>query len=268
MDPVVLFLRQHGGILLFAVVFAEQVGLPLPAAPFLLAAGALAGAGSMSLISVIGLPTAAALGGDLLWYALGRFRGMRVLGLLCRLSLEPDSCVRRTEAVFLRHGVRSLLVAKFVPGLGTVSPPLAGIFGVSVPRFLLYDGLGALFWSEAFVGLGYLFSRQLESVAAYTSRLGTLLVVGLVGAAVAYVAFKYTQRQRLLRRLRVARISAEELRRMMESGTEVFIVDLRHALDVETAPYAIPGALRMAPEEVEWRHHEIPRDREIVLYCT
>lgn len=268
MDRVIQFLMRHGGIVLFGAVFAEQVGLPLPAVPFLLAAGTLAGVGRMSLTSALALPTAASLLGDLIWYCLGRHLGTKVLSLMCRISLEPDSCVRRTENVFLRHGVRSLLVAKFVPGLSTVSPPLAGIFGVSVPRFLLYDGLGALFWTESFVGLGYLFSDELERVATYAARTGSLLGVGLGGAVAVYVAVKYVQRHRFLRGLRVARITPEDLRRMLDAGDQVVIVDLRHALDVEAVPYAIPGALRMAPEELEQRRQEIPRDRDVVLYCT
>jgi len=267
-DGVVQFLAGYGGPVLFGVVFAEQVGLSLPAAPLLLAAGALAGGGRMSLWTALGLPVLASLLGDGLWYELGRRRGSRVLNLLCRISLEPDSCVRRTENLFVRHGVRSLLVAKFVPGLSTVAPPLAGIFGVRVPRFLLYDGLGALFWAEAFVGVGYLFSSQLERAALYASRLGSALVVLLAAAVVAYVLGKYAQRRYVLRRLRIARIDAVELRRMLEARGEIMIVDLRSPLDAQADPYTIPGALRMAPEEVEQRHQEIPRERDIVLFCT
>ncbi len=268
MTGIVDFLVRYGGALLFGVVLAEQVGLPLPAVPLLLAAGTLAGSGAMSLGVALGLPVLASLLGDTLWYELGRRRGSQVLNLLCRISLEPDSCVRRTENLFVRHGVRSLLLAKFIPGLGTVAPPLAGIFGVSPPRFLLYDALGALFWAECFVGLGYLFSHQLERVAAYAARLGSTLVVLLVGAAAAYVLFKLVQRQRVIRGLRVARITPEELRQMLDAGEDLMIVDLRHALEAEAVPYTIPGALRLAPEEVPHRHHEIPRDRDIILYCT
>jgi membrane protein DedA with SNARE-associated domain len=267
-DDVIQFLAGYGGPVLFGVVFAEQVGLPLPAVPLLLAAGALAGGGRMSLWVALGLPVLASLLGDTLWYELGRRRGSRVLNLLCRISLEPDSCVRRTENLFVRHGVRSLLLAKFIPGLSTVAPPLAGIFGVRVPRFLLYDGLGALFWAEVFVGIGYLFSSQLERAAAYAGRLGSALVVLLVAAGAAYVLGKYAQRCYVLRRLRVARIEVGELRGMLEAGGEIMIVDLRHALDAQADPYTIPGALRMTPEEVEQRHEEIPRERDIVLFCT
>lgn len=268
MSETVQFLLRHGDLVLFGVVFVEQIGAPLPAIPFLLAAGALAGIGRMTLAAAVGLPVLASLLGDFLWYSLGRRRGMKVLNWLCRISLEPDSCVRRTENAFLRHGVRSLVIAKFIPGLSTVSPPLAGIFGVRTLRFLLYDGVGALLWAGSFVALGYLFSSQLEGMATTALRLGTVLLISLAGGAVIYVASKSIQRHRLLRRLRVARISPEELRQMLDAGDPVSIVDLRHSLDVDAAPYVIPGALRLSPEELAHRHQEIPRDREIVLYCS
>ena len=268
MDDVTQFLIRHGGLVLFAVVFAEQVGLPIPAVPVLLAAGALAGAGKMNLTLAIALGVTACLIGDLIWYYLGRHRGGQVLKVLCRISLEPDSCVRRTENFFIRHGTRSLVLAKFIPGLSTVTPALAGLFGVSVERFLLYNGLGALLWTAAFIATGYLFSNQLEWVAARTARFGSSLVV-LVGSALAlYIAYKYVHRQRVLHELRIARITVDELKQMLEAGHEPVIVDLRQSLEIEVDPYTIPGAVRMAVEELERRHHEIPRDRDVVLFCA
>lgn len=268
MDDVTQFLIRHGGSVLFAVVFAEQAGLPIPAVPVLLAAGALAGAGKMNLALAVLLGVTACLLGDLIWYYLGRHRGARVLTVLCRISLEPDSCVRRTENFFIRHGTRSLILAKFIPGLSTVTPALAGLFKVSVGRFLLYNGLGALLWTAAFVAPGYLFSNQLEQIAAQAARLGSSLVVLVAGALAVYIAYKYVHRQLLLRELRIARITADELKQMMDGGRDVVIVDLRQPLDVEADPYMIPGALRMAVEELEHRHHEIPRDRDVILYCA
>ncbi len=268
MDDVTQFLIRHGGLVLFAVVLAEQVGLPIPAVPVLLAAGALAGAGKMNLAFAVVLGVAACLLGDLIWYYLGRHRGARVLKVLCRISLEPDSCVRRTENFFIRHGMRSLVLAKFIPGLSTVTPALAGLFKVSVGRFLLYNGLGALLWTAAFVAPGYLFSDQLEWVAAQATRLGSSLVVLVAGALALYIAYKYVHRQLLLRELRIARITPDELKQILADGREVVIVDLRQSLDVEADPYTIPGAVRMAVEELEHRHHEIPRDRDVVLFCA
>lgn len=137
-----------------------------------------------------------------------------------------------------------------------------------VARFMLFDGSGAFVWAATFTVLGYVFSDQLEQVATYALRWGGWLVVVLVGSLVAYILWKYVQRQRFLRRLRIARIPPKELMERLSNGDKVMIVDLRQALDVETLPYVIPGALRMALEEVEHRHQEIPRDRDIVLYCS
>lgn len=268
MDETIQFLIRHGYALLFAWVLLEQIGLPVPAIPLLLAAGVLAGSGRMDLALAVGLAVIAALVADLFWYYLGRYRGSRVLRLLCRISLEPDSCVRRTEDVFARHGAQSLLVAKFVPGLNTAAPPLAGIFRMPVSRFMLFDGLGAFLWVATFTGLGYMLSDQLEHIAAYSLRWGSWLLVALVGSLAAYILWKYVQRQRFLRRLRIARITPKELMERLTAGDEVMIVDLRQPLDVEALPYMIPGALRMAMEELEKRHQEIPRDRDIVLYCS
>ncbi len=268
MEQVNAFLIQYGQIVLFAVVFAEQVGLPIPAVPVLLAAGALAGAGKMNLALAVGLSVIACSIGDLIWYELGRHRGRRVLNVLCRISLEPDSCVRRTENFFIRHGTRSLVLAKFIPGLSTVTPALAGLFGVSVERFLLYNGLGALLWTVAFIAPGYLLADQLERLATQAARLGSSLVVLVVGALALYIAYKYIHRQLLLRELRIARISADELKQMMDDGHDVLVVDLRGALDHEVDPYTIPGALRMTAEEVENRHPEIPRHQDVILFCA
>jgi membrane protein DedA with SNARE-associated domain len=244
------------------------MGLPLPAVPLLIAAGALAGSGKMNPALAGGLAITAVILADIFWYYLGRYRGSRVLKLLCRISLEPDSCVRRTEDVFARHGAHSLLIAKFVPGLNTAAPSLAGIFRMAVPRFLAFDGLGAVFWVSTFVLLGYCFSDQLEWIAAYFLRWGGWLVMALLGSVAAYILWKYIQRRRFLYRLRVARISPRELLEKLNAGEELMIVDLRQPLDIETVPYAIPGALRIAMEELEKRHQEIPRDRDIVLYCS
>src|SRR5713101_1880342 len=221
MDDVTQFLIRYSSLVLFAVVFAEQVGLPIPAVPVLLAAGALVGAGKLNLGMAVGFSVAACLVGDFIWYYLGRYRGRHVLNVLCRISLEPDSCIRRTETFFGRHGMWSLVIANFIPGLSTVTPALAGLFGVSVERFLLYNGLGALLWTAAFIAPGYLFSDQLEWAAAQAARFGSSLVVLVAGALALYIAYKYIHRQLILRELRIARIMPDELKKMLDDGCEV-----------------------------------------------
>jgi membrane protein DedA with SNARE-associated domain/rhodanese-related sulfurtransferase len=262
------FLIRHGEAIVFAAVFAEQIGLPVPAIPVLLAAGALAGAGKMSLTVAVLLSLVACFTGDLIWYELGRHRGSHALNLLCRISLEPDSCVRRTEDFFGRHGLRSLILAKFIPGLSTITPALAGLFGVKARQFLLYNGSGALLWSLSFILPGYLFSNQLEAMAEQAARFGASAVLLLGGSFAAYLAYKFVHRHWLLRTLRIARISPDELKRLMDDGRNVVIVDLRGAMDHEADPHTIPGALRMTAEELEHRHHEIPRDRDVILFCA
>ena len=259
---------RHGYAVLFAWVFAEQIGLPIPAIPILLAMGALAGSGRFSLPSALLVGVVASLASDIIWYELGRHRGHSVLNLLCRISLEPDSCVRRTENIYARHGARALLFAKFLPGLNTVAPPLAGMFRMRLGRFLLCDGAGALLWVGTFTGAGYLFSEQLERIATLALHLGTWLLVLLLGGLAAYIAWKYIQRRRFLRQLHIARITPEELKQKLEAGEEIVVVDLRHSLEFEGDTVKLPGALHLLPDELEHRHQEIPRDRDIVLYCT
>jgi membrane protein DedA with SNARE-associated domain len=268
LDETIQFLIRHGYTLLFAWVLIEQMGLPIPAVPLLLAAGGLAGSGRMNLPAAMGAAMIAVIAADLFWYYLGRYRGGRVLKLLCKISLEPDSCVRRTENVFTRHGARSLVIAKFVPGLNTAAPSLAGIFRMPMARFLAFDFVGGFFWVAAFTGLGYLFSDQLESIAARASRWGGGAIVALAAGLALYVFWRYLQRRRFLHRLRTARMTPQELMEKLAAGSDLMIIDLRQPLDIETQPYMIPGALHMAVEELERRHGEIPRDRDIVLYCS
>lgn len=182
MESGAQFLAEHKEAVLFWTVLFEQIGLPIPAIPLLVAAGAMVGQGKMSLAAALLLPVAASLPADIFWFWLGRVRGWQVLGWLCRISLEPDSCVRKTENLFFLHGTRSLLVAKFVPGLSTVAPPMAGIFGMGLVKFLVYDVAGALIWAGLCVGLGHLFSDQLDRVVTGLADLGSRAVLLLLGA--------------------------------------------------------------------------------------
>jgi membrane protein DedA with SNARE-associated domain len=259
------FLIRHGYAVLFGWVLLEQLGLPIPAAPLLIAAGALARAGKMNLTFALSLAFVAVILADLFWYSLGRYRGGRILKLLCRISLEPDSCVRRTENLFIRHGVRSLLVAKFIPGLNTAAPSLAGVFRMPVRRFLIFDSLGGFLWVVTVTSLGLILGDQLERIAL---RWGGWLVAVLAGSLAAYVLWKFVQRRRFLRRLRIARITPKELMDKLTAKENISIVDLRQPMDIEAFPQTIPGALRIAMEEIEERHREIPRDRDVVLYCS
>jgi membrane protein DedA with SNARE-associated domain len=268
MESTIQFLTRHGYALLMAWVFAEQVGLPIPSIPVLLAAGALSGAGRMSLPTSLLCCLVAAMTADWLWFELGRLRGIQVLRLLCRLSLEPDFCVRRTEDLFATRKARTLLVAKFLPGVSTVAPPLAGVVEMRRWRFLWLDAMGTLLWGGTFLGLGYLFSGEIESLAERAESTGGGLLIVFAGGLAGYIAYKLVARRRFLRELRIARIGADDLKAKLDSGENLFIVDLRHALDVEADPETIPGAFRMDAEDLQQPDARLPRDREIILFCT
>lgn len=262
------FLLHHGYVVLLAWVFAEQAGVPVPSLPLLLAAGALAGSHQQNIFASLFIVAFAAVSADSIWYQLGRRKGIKVLQFLCKITIEPDSCVRRTEGVFSKQGARSLILAKFIPGLSTVAPPLAGIFHMRPRRFLLFDAAGSLLWASTFLGLGYVFSGEIERIAERAASLGGWLVVLLLGALASYIGYKFVARRRFLRELRIARITVEELKRKLDAGEEVVIVDLRHSMDFEADPETIPGAFRMDAQELEEKNDRLPRDREIILYCT
>lgn len=268
MSLLLSFLIQHGYSLLFVWVLLEQAGLPIPSSPLLLAAGALAGTGHMHLAMVIALAVIATLMSDLLWYELGRLQGVRVLKFLCRISLEPDNCVRRTQTRFGKQGARVLLFSKFIPGLNAMSAPLSGVIRMSRRRFLSYDTAGTLFWVCCYALTGYAFSGELERIAARARYLGASVFVVALLALASYIGWKYENRQRFLRNLRIARITPEELKRKMDSGEDVIVVDLRHELDFEAEPETIPGALHLDAADLEEAQEVIPRDREIVLFCA
>ena len=268
MTEAIQFLLEHGAWVLFWVVFVEQIGLPIPAIPLLIAAGALVGSGNMSALTALLVPVAASLPPDLAWYYLGRVKGGPVLGFLCRLSLEPDSCVRSTENLFHQQGPRALLVAKFVPGFSTVAPPLAGIVGMRPATFLFYDTAGALLWAGLCAGVGALFSAQLEQLARLFDQAGGLLLALVALGFAGFIGYKFWHRRKFLRELRMAKISVDELKQRLDAGEPVTIVDVRHPVSLELDPDGIPGALNLLLEEIEHRHHEIPRDQDIVLYCT
>jgi membrane protein DedA with SNARE-associated domain/rhodanese-related sulfurtransferase len=268
MGAAISVLSRYGYAVVFATVFAEQIGLPFPSEPFLLAAGALGDSAGLNLGIVLLLAGVASLIGDTVWYWIGRAGGARALGWLCRLSLEPDSCVRRTELAFGKYGARALVMAKFVPGLSTIAPPLAGVVGIPLGQFMVFSAIGAVIWAGAYMAVGWVFSSQLELAVGYMEQLGSWAMALLVAAIGVYVGGKYISRRRFLRRLRIARMSPEELKAKMDGGQDVVVVDVRDRIDFEAEPTIIPGALHMAIDELDDRHHEIPRDREIVLYCT
>ena len=268
MHDTIQFLIQHGALVLFAAILLDELGLPMPAVPFLLAGGALVAKNQLNLVVALAVTLLACFIADTTWFYLGRYGGNRALRFLCRISLEPDSCVRRTRSLFERYGMRAVLIAKFMPGLSAVVPPIAGSSNVSFVRYLSFDAIGSTLYVGSYIAFGALFSNQLEKIVAAIAGLGKSAFVLLAAIAAAYIAFKYFQRQRLLRELRIARITVDELRKKQQEGGEFAILDLRSRLELEKDPSVISGAFHMSPDEVETRHAEIPRDRDVVLYCS
>ena len=268
MEGLDAFIHAYGSAALFGAMVIEQFVPPLAGEPILLGAGALAGTGRFSLWLAAVLALAGTVGGDLVWFEVGRRGGQQVLKRLCRFSIEPDTCVRRGQDTFARHGASALLIAKFLPGLNSIGQPLAGALGMPRWRFVIFDVLGAVLWVGLYVGLGYVLRDQLAEAARLAHRLGGWALVIVGGAVAAYLGMKVTRRQLFIRQLRIARISPEGLEAKLNAGEPVFIVDLRQELDIQAHPMMIPGAVHIPPAALEQAHATIPRDREVVLYCS
>lgn len=254
--------------MVFANVLAEQLGAPIPAIPTLIVAGALAGDGGLSASAVFAVALAAAMLGDAVWYAAGRRFGYRVLKTICRVSLNPDSCVRQTETFFERWGAGSLVMAKFIPGFSTVAPPLAGAMGLSWWRFVWFNAIGAAVWIGVGLGAGWLFHRQVDGLLVNMEAMGTWAMIFLGSLFVLFIAIKWWERQRLFRMLRMARISVEELHRLMDGGHDPVIVDVRSSVAKSIDRRHIPGAIKIEMAELDEKLRDLPKDREIILYCN
>ncbi len=267
MNEIIQFVTQHGYPLVFLFVLADQLGAPVPASPMLLAAGALAGDGRIHFLTASLLGIAAALTSNIFWYWIGRSRGSSVLSLLCRISLNPDSCVRNTASLFGRYGAQSLLVAKFIPGLNTIAPPLAGIVRMPLALFLIYDILGAGIWVGVLVGAGYAFSYEIEALFESALKMGSFLGVVVLGGLAAFVVWKYVQRYKFLHQIQMARIRSEELKEKIDRGEDLTIFDVRHPMEFHADPRMIRGAV-YAPLE-RWKEEDYSRlkDKEVIVYC-
>jgi rhodanese-related sulfurtransferase len=193
-------------------------------------------------------------------------QGMSILRLLCKISLEPDSCVRRTNATYSKHGTRWLLFAKFIPGVSTIAPPMAGVYRVNLWRFIAMDGGGATLWAGAFLFAGWCFRSQTNKIAAYIDRLGEYLGLGLAGALMIYVLFKWIERKRVYRSLNVARIAPVELKQRIDSGESITIVDLRNAFEWHEG--RIPGSRTLTDEELDAFVSKTPEAAMMILYCS
>jgi len=265
---MVQVLRHFGYPIFFLAVLMECLGLPVPGFVIILIGSALAAELHFRLPVIVALSLLPALSGDSLWYYLGRRRGRSVLRKLCSLSLNADSCVGRTEDFFARNGLKTLLFAKFVPGLNSVASPLAGMLKTSYVRFLWFDFAGVILWAMCAVLLGLGFRAQVEWLVAWLAAFGrtTALIVALL--LVGWLLWKWFERRRFLRLLERTRISPQELRGRLGQGENLVIVDLRSDLGYQREGFRIPGAIHIPPREFELRNQEIPKGRPVVMYCT
>lgn len=260
---------RYGVPLVFANVFLEQIGAPIPAVPTLIVAGALARNGEMSSTYVLTAALLASLLADWIWFLLGRRYGHRILSTLCRISLSPDSCVRETESYFERWGMKSLLFAKFIPGFSTVAPPLAGAMKASTLEFLIYDAIGAFIWAGAAVAAGRAFHHAIARLLQRLEDLGWWSVVFIASIVVLVVLLKWWQRLRFYKKLRIARVTVDDLKAMFDRGESPIVLDVRTRGSRQRDLRRIPSAIvASSPEEVAEQLERVPPASPIILYCT
>jgi len=267
--PIALdFFIRYGYLVVLLWVLTEQLGIPIPSTPLLLTAGTLTATHKLHLEGILAAALAGSLIADSVWYLFGKRYGAAVVRLVCRLSMESTACVRKTEGYFTRRGPAALLIAKFVPGLGTVAPPIAGQIGMGYFRFLSFDAAGILLWSLTVTLTGRFFGDILKRNPNALAVAGHFAVAIFVLLFLGFLVWRMLQRRAFLRSVRMARLEPRELRQMIDSGEPVFIVDLRHPLDYLPDPRTLPGALTLTPDKLVEQSDRIPRDQEIVLFCT
>ena len=267
--PIALdFFVKYGYWVIFLWVLTEQLGIPIPSTPLLLTAGTLTATHKLALPLVLLSALAASLIADTTWYVFGKTYGSAVVRLMCRLSLESTACVRKTEGYFTKGGATALLVAKFVPGLGSVAAPIAGQISMGYGKFVLCDAGGILLWTLTLTLGGRFFGdvlkRHPEALSTAARFFGLIFALLFVG----FLVWRMLQRRAFLRSVRMARLEPTDLKHMLDEGDPVFIVDLRHPLDYLPDPRTLPGALSLTPDKLMEQSDRIPRDKEVVLFCT
>jgi len=257
----------YGGIWL--AVFGRQLCLPVPAILFLMTAGALAANGRLHVSFVLLAGVAGCLAGDGVWFWLGRKWGTKVVRMVCRLSTNPRACSQRAQRVFSEWGLRILILAKFIPGLDGVTPPLAGAEGSPILSFLAYDSIGSLLWSAAYVTVGFLFADELDVAIRGAERFGSLVGMAIGIPFLCYVCWRGLAIIRMIGRLRLRRMSPALLNRRLQNGDRIAVIDLLEFEDGEENAEGIPGAVRVNPASLRVAQTVyVPRDVEMVLYCS
>jgi membrane protein DedA with SNARE-associated domain/rhodanese-related sulfurtransferase len=273
MPIALVFFVHYAYLIIFLWVLVEQIGIPIPSIPVLLTAGTLSATHRIHHIYVVMAVLAACLVADTIWYSLGRRYGNSVLKLLCRLSFEASTCVSKTEGYFTRRGPVTLLFAKFVPGLSTVAAPIAGQTGMPYARFIAFDLAGSLIWGETFILAGRFFGDLAKKSAPFFQWLGHFAFAIFIIMVLGFLAHRIWKQRKFLQQVRELRLEPTELKEMLDNAEKTgnpppFIVDLRHPLDYLPDPRVLPGALRIGPNELKLHSEIIPRDRDVILYCT
>ena len=268
MRDLIALLVDHGIMIVFAATLAARIGLPVPASPLLVIAGGLAAAGQLSGVAALLVSVTANIIGDGIWFQAGRWHGRRVLRLLCRISLSPDSCVRRSETLITRWGGSSLIAAKFLPGISVVAAPMSGALGLSLRGVVVFESIAAPLWTAAFLGLGMVFSDQIQQVLDAMAGTGAVASTLLVAVLVALLAGRYWRRRSLLHDLAMARITVDDLNELMRDGESPLIIDVRSGAAMDLDERRIPGAISITLEQISSRASELPRERQIVVYCN
>lgn len=273
MQSLVPILEQYGLWIVFANVFIHQVGVPVPAIPIVMVVGALAVDGSISAGAAFAVAIIASILADAVWYAIGRVYGYKVLKTLCKISIEPDSCVRGSETLFERWGAAALVASKFLPGVSLVAPPIAGATKMGFAKFTIASAVGAAVYYGLALGLGLVFHKQIDQVlAAMSAHAATALAV-IGGLLVLYVLVKLIQRWAFRRKLRMARISVRELRSLLDAGQTPVILDVRSRA-ARLAEPGLPGAVGIDANRIDAHVRELAEqiglatDSDVVLYCA
>lgn len=269
MRALIDLLIQHDFLLVFLVTLAARIGAPVPAAPLLVVAGGLAAAGRLSALSLVVAAVLANVLGDAIWFIAGRSYGHRVLRLLCRVSLSPDVCVRQSESLIARWGGSSLLAAKFLPGISVVAAPMAGALGMGWRRFIAYDAVAGLVWTACFLGLGLIFSDQIQDVLDFLSNAGIFAVAAIVAVLALLIGNRWRRRRQMAKlQGEVERISVEDAAALCEQDMAPLFIDVRSDPGRAADPRTLPGALNIPLTRLPEYAAQLPDDRLLVLYCN
>lgn len=263
-------IAQHSYVLIFLIAAGEAAGLPLPAALAFIAAGAAAAAHLVSAPAIFVDAVVAILLGDILLFFLGRYTGWALLAGLCRISLNPETCILRSAESFYKRGRTALLFAKFIPGINTMAPPLAGSMKMRLVQFLEFDTIGACLYVFAYGALGFL-SR--DFVAKLTQRLqsaGHVVTEVVVVAVIVFIAYRVVQYRRYKSADIVPRVDVEELAQRMAvaQGEDVIVMDVRSHGYYDAGATRIAGSVRLEPNRLNEEVKNLPRDKDIYIYCT